>query len=403
MSHLSRLLAKRYLFSSKSHSVINIISSVSAFAISIPVAAMIILLSVSNGFGDLIKGLYRDFDPDIIVSSMEGSVFDSTSLNRAILLEFPEIEQVSMVVEESALFEYRGRQSIATLRGVDSLYHQVTPIEKVMKQGEYDLVFGDIPQIVVGQGIAYTLGVRTALYDPIKVYYPKRTQYNSMIPFANYNVERIFPVGIYVLDADTDSKYAIAPIEFAQKLFDYEGKYTDAMIKVRQGYDSDQVRSMLAEELGGEFLVQTREQMKESLYKIIVYEKWALFFIILLVLIIASFSVIGSMVMLIIDKKQDIQTLRALGADVTLVRSVFVNEGLLISTIGAIIGLFVGLMFCWLQITFGFVSLPQGTFLVSSYPVIVEMFDLLTIVVAFFAVTYIICRLTVVKMISKKQ
>lgn len=403
MSKLSRLLAKRYLFSSKSHSVINIISSVSAFAISIPVAAMVILLSVSNGFGDLIKDLYKDFDPDIVISSSDGRVFDSTALNRARLLDFSSVQQVSMVVEESALLEYRGRQSIATLRGVDSFYQKIIPIEGMIKQGKYDLVFGDMEQIVVGQGIAYTLGIRTSFYDPVKVYYPKRGRFNSMIPSANYNVDRVFPVGVYVLDADTDSKYAIVPIEFAQRVFDYEGRYTDAMIKVKSGLNHDDVRNVLAEELGDKFIVQTRQQMKASLYKIIVYEKWALFFIILLVLIIASFSVIGSMVMLIIEKNRDIQTLRALGADVNFVRSVFINEGMLISVIGAIIGLTIGLLFCWLQITFGFIQLPAGTFLVSSYPLVVKSLDIISIVVAFFVVTYVICRLTVVKMVSKNQ
>ncbi len=403
MSKLSRLLAKRYLFSSKSHSVINIISSVSAIAISIPVAAMVILLSVTNGFGDLIKGLYKDFDPDILISSSEGRVFDSLSLDRSRILEFSSIEQVSMVVEESALLEYRGRQSIATLRGVDSFYQHVVPIDGMIKQGEYDLVFGDIDQIVVGQGIAYTLGIRTAFYDPVKVYYPKRGRYNAMIPSANYNVDKLFPVGVYVLDADTDGKYVISSLDFAQRIFDYDGRYTGAMIKVKSGFNHDDVRNLLAQELGDKFIVQTRHQMKASLYKIIVYEKWALFFIILLVLIISSFSVIGSMVMLIIEKNRDIQTLRALGADVSFVRSVFVNEGMLISFIGAFIGLTIGLLFCWLQITFGFIQLPAGTFLVSSYPVIVKFLDIISIVISFIAVTYIICRLTVVKMISKIQ
>ena len=403
MSKLSRLLATRYLFSSKSHSVINIISSVSAFAVSIPVAAMVILLSVSNGFGDLIKDLYKDFDPDVVISASDGRVFDSLDLNRAKILDFPSVEQVSMVVEESALLEYRGRQSVAILRGVDSFYQEVVPIAGMVKRGEYSLFFGDMEQIVVGQGIAYTLGIRSAFYDPVKVYYPKRGRYNAMIPSANYNVDRLFPAGIYMLDAETDGKYAIAPIESTQRLFDYEGQYTNAMIKVKHGLDLDEVRNTLARELGDEYIVQTRQQMKASLYKIIVYEKWALFFIILLVLIIASFSIIGSMVMLIIEKGRDIQTLRALGADVTLLRSVFVNEGMLISVIGASIGLTVGLLFCWLQITFGFIQLPEGTFLITNYPIIVKSLDIMAITVSFFAVTYIICRLTVVKMISKNQ
>lgn len=401
MRNFSLFLARRYLFSRKSHSIINIISGVSSFAISVPVAAMIILLSVFNGFGDLVRGLYQQFDTDIIISSADSRLFDESDLDRARILSFDQIQDVSMVVEESVLLEYRGRQLLVSLRGVDEFYPNVVPLNKMIVRGEYSLASDGLDNIVLGQGIAYILGVRVEMFENVKVFYPSRGKYSPLLPFANYNIEVASPVGIYSLDAETDAKYAFSSLGFAQRVLDYEGKYTNAMVKIKQGEDVDQVREVLADELGVAFKVQTREQLNSSLYKIIVYEKWGLFFISLLVLIIASFSIIGSLVMLIIEKKKDIQTLRAMGANTDFIRGVFVREGMLISFIGAILGLFFGLGVCWIQIRFGLVRLPMDTFLVDSYPVQVELTDIIGIVVTFIVVSYSLCRLTVVKMVQK--
>lgn len=403
MRRLSLLFARRYLFSRRSHSVINIISGVSAFAVGVPVAAMVILLSVFNGFEGLVKNMYGEFDPDIAISPTQGKVFERDSVTRSCLLAIDGVDQVSYVLEENGLLEYRGRQFIGMVRGVDSMYKSVVPIEDMVVNGKYELHFGDMQQVVVGRGIAYNLGINTALYDPVSIYTPRRGSFSSLLPIDAYKQRSLFPAGVFALDAETDTKYVIAPLEFAQELFDYPGRVSSIMVKLKDGADQEKVRAAIATTLGDEFKVLNRYQQKASLYKIMSYEKWGIFFIILLVLIIASFSVIGSLVMLIIDKQKDIRTIITLGAGVDFVRRIFIAEGMMISLIGAVGGMTLGLLFCWVQIRFGLITIPAQTFLVDSYPVVVKLSDMAGVVVTFVAVNYIITKFTVVKMIAKSR
>ena len=403
MNRLASLFARRYLFSKKSHSVINIISGVSAFAVGIPVAAMVILLSVFNGFEELVKSMYKDFDPDIVVRAAEGKVFPETQLSQATLSAIEGVQKISAVLEDNALLEYRGRQYIGTIRGADSSYRQVIPIESMVTHGEYQPLFGDMEQALVGQGLAYNLGINIALYDPLRAYVPRRGNFSSLLPIEVAREGRIYPSGVFALDAETDSQYIITPLSFAQRLFDYEGKISSLMIKLTSGANPDKVRDAIASTVGSDFEVLTRYQQKASLYRIMRYEKWGIFFIILLVLIIASFSVIGSLVMLIIDKRKDLRTLITLGGDIPLLRGIFIREGMLISMIGAVGGMATGLLLCWIQIRFGVIRIPAQTFLVDSYPVIVKATDMASVVVAFVAVNYTIARLTVMKMIPKSD
>lgn len=402
MRRLSMLFARRYLFSRKSHSVINVISGVSAFAVGVPVAAMVILLSVFNGFDTLIKGMYREFDPDIAIVAAEGKVFDPGAVSGR-LADFPGVALVSQVVEDNALLEYRGRQYIATIRGVDSLYGSVVPIEDMVVEGEYQPWFGDMMQALVGQGVAYNLGVRTALYDPVKVFIPRRGSFSTLLPVDAYRMREIFPSGIFALDADTDGKYVITPIEFARSLFDYPGKVTSLMVRTSPGTDVAKVAASIGSELGDEYRVLTRYQQKASLYEVMAYEKWGIFVIILLVMVIASFSVIGSLAMLIIDKRGDMRTIMSMGGSVGFVRSIFVREGMMISLAGALSGMVLGLLICWVQITFGLIPMPAATFLVEAYPVVVKLSDIAAIAVCFTAVSYIIAKFTVVRMIPRSD
>lgn len=403
MRRLQALFARRYLFSRKSHSVINIISAVSSFAVGVPVAAMVILLSVFNGFEGLVKSMFRDFDPDIAVVAAEGKVFDADGVGRGRLLAVPGVGEVSMVLEDNALLEYRGRQFIATVRGVDSLYGSVVPIEDMVVEGEYEPWFGDMMQVLVGQGVAYNLGVRTALYDPIKVYVPRRGSFSTLLPIDFYREKEVFPSGIFALDAETDTKYVITPIEFTRALFDYPGKVSALAVKIRPGADADKVAAALRAELGGDFKVLTRYQQKASLYQIMTYEKWGIFVIILMVLVIASFSIIGSLVMLIIDKRGDMRTLVSMGGSVGFLRGIFVREGMMVSLMGAGGGMVFGLLLCWLQTAFGLVKIPADTFLIDAYPVVVKVSDMVAVAVCFTVVCYIITKFTVVRMIPRSD
>ena len=400
---LSFFIARRYLFSRKSHSVINLVSGVSAFTVAIPVMAMVVLLSVFNGFDTLIRSMYQHFDPPVSIAPVEGKVFEANELDLAAIRGLPEVSTLSFLLEETALFEYRGRQAIGTMRGVDSLFQRVVPIEEMVAQGEYALRFGDVEQTLVGQGVAAVLGINMALIEPMQVYMPRRGRSMAVLPIGMYRNQEVFPAGIFALDGETDSKYVLVTIDFARKLLEY-GPQTVSSVAVglTEGADPGRVRARIAEIAGDDYRVLTRLQQKEELYRIMQYEKWGIYFIILLVLVIASFSIVGSLIMIIIDKKQDTETLLALGADVPLIRRIFRLEGFLISGIGAVVGLVLGLMFCLLQHRFGWVKMAGTSFLIDVYPVEVRWTDLLGVVLSVSVINLLIARLTVAAMLRKK-
>lgn len=401
MNGLKLRFAWRYLISRKSHSVINIVSRISSCAVAIPVAAMVVLLSVFNGFDGLVRAMYSEFDPDIAITAARGKIFDADSVSRDGLLATAGVEAVSYVLEDNALLEYRGRQSVAAVRGVDSMFSRVVRIEPLMVDGTYGLMFGDIEQAVTGRGLAYALGIHNTLYDPIYAYTLKRNSFSTLLPLDGYNRERIAPRGSFMLDAETDSKYMIVPIAFARRLFDYEGKVSHIMVRCTPGADPAKVRKALADKLGTGFKVLTRYEQKASVYRMMRYEKWGLYLITLLVLVVASFSIVGSLVMLVIEKQDDISTLRAMGADARFVRGIFTREGMAINLLGAAAGLVLGVATCLLQQELGLVKLPASTFLVESYPVELKAPDIAVAVASFVTVGYVITKITVSSMIPK--
>ncbi len=400
---LSSLFARRYLFSRKSHSVINVISGVSALAVSVPVAAMVILLSVFNGLEGMVRQMYTEFDPDVMVSPSHGKTFAADSALSARLRSVDGVAAFSYLIEENAMVEYRGGQYIATLRGVDSLYGSVVPMEKMMVDGDFSLHFGEIEQAVVGRGMAYSLGIGTTGYDYLNVYAPRRGSFNPILPMDAYRTDRLLPASIFALDAETDSKYLIAPLDFARRLFDYPGQATGIAVRLTPGADPDRSAAKIAAELGDDFRALTRYQQKASLYRIMQYEKWGIFMICALVMVIASFSLIGSLVMLIIDKRGDVRTLLTLGATVRTVRAIFTREGMLLASAGAAAGLAVGVGFCLLQQRYGLITIPADTFLTDTYPVILRPGDLLAVAAAFIVTAAVIVRSTVAGMIPKSM
>lgn len=402
MNRLSFLFARRYMSSRNSLSVINIISRVSIFAVGVPVAAMVVLLSVFNGFDGLVKKMYGEFDPDIMVVPVAGKVFDTSVVNDK-MLKADGVDAYSYVLEESVLLEYRGRQAAAKLRGVDERYQEVVPVDRTLVYGDYELLFGDMQQAVVGQGLAYDLGVRTALYDQIYVYTARRGEYSSLLPIENYNVDGVFPTGIFALDSDTDGSYIFTTLDFARTLLDYEGKASGVAVKVSPAARTESVKKRLAADLGDGFRVLDRYQQKASMYHILQLEKLGIFFISFMVLIIASFSIVGSVVMLILDKKPDIRILYTMGADVKFVRRVFCGEGMLISIFGIAGGLVVGLVVALVQQYFGLVKIGAASFIVDAYPVAVQFTDLVMIAATALAVTWIINKFTVSRMIPRSS
>lgn len=393
---LAFFFARRYLNSAKSHSVINVISWVAAVAVGTPVAAMIVLLSVFNGFEGLVSDMYGEFDAEIAVRPTQGKTLDA-DITRERLLRTDGVEQVAMTLEGEVLLSYRGRQREAALLGVDSLYDHIVPIDSMVVAGEWRLRFGELQQAVVGAGVAYDLNINVALYDPVELFVPRRGSFSTFIPVDAYRTGRLYPAGVFALDAATDGRYVLAPLAAVQELLDYPGGVSQAMIKTTG--DPAEVQKTLRRELGSDVQVLTRYEQKASLYAVMKAEKWGIFLIILLVMVIASFAIVGSLVMLVIDKQADLQTLRALGGDRRFLRSIFVREGMMIAGLGAGAGLAVGLAVCWAQQTFALIKIPARTFLVEAYPVVVRPLDIALVAVSFLAVNYIITKFTVAKTI----
>jgi lipoprotein-releasing system permease protein len=398
MNRLVNWFARRFLFSPKSHSVINIISRVSMVAVGIPVAAMVILVSVFNGIDRLVRNLYNDFDPDIVILPAEGKVFTPDSLARGSIAELDGVAATSYVLEESALIEYHDRQATVTLRGVDSLFCEVVPIENMIVAGAW---ISD--SATIGQGVAYNIGISLMYSDEIKFYAPRRGSYSSLLPINSFSIAEISLDAIFALDADTDSQYVLVPLDFTQQLFDYEGRVSALMVRFAEGVHAKKLKKQIEAAVGDNFKVLDRYQLKASMYRIMKYEKWAVFFIGLLVLVIASFSIIGSLLMLIIDKRAGIRTLGAVGAPMKMVRRIFVRQGMMIGLTGAVGGLVLGVVVCGVQQIWGVIPMPAATFLVESYPVLMKPLDIVAICMAFVGVIYIITIFTVRRAITKSD
>ncbi len=401
MRGLENFFARRFLFSGKSHSVINIISRVSAVAVGIPVAAMVILMSVFNGFETLVSAMYREFDPEILVRPARGKVFDMADIDTAAVASVAGVSAVSAVLEDAALLEYRGSQITATVRGVDGGFGRVVPMDGMIVRGDFRLLHGELDETVVGQGIAYELGVRTSFYEPLRFYVPRRGNYSAILPVDAFRSGEAYPSGVFALDAETDGQYVIVSLDFARSLFDYPDKASALMIALQPGADTQRAMRGISEIAGPEFEVLDRYMQKPSVYRIMVYEKWGIFFIAAMVLLIASLSIVGSLVMLVIDKRDSVRTMSAMGCTPAFIRSVFLRQGLMIGGAGAAGGLTVGILVCLIQKWFGVVRIPARTFLIDSYPVVIEPVDLLCIVAVFAAINYSIAKFTVSRAVSK--
>ena len=400
---LPQFFARRYLFSPKSRSVVNLISGLSVAAVAMPVAAMIVLLSVFNGFESLVKSMCSAFDADLTVSARQGQTFAADAVDTAALRRIPGVEAMSFVLEESALLEHGDRQATATVRGVDDAYEAVFPLSDAVAAGEYRVRVGDLERLVIGQSMAYMLGVRTLADADVGVYAVRRGSFSSLLPFDNYTRRTIPLGGVYTLDLETERTYVLASLRMAQELFSRPGRVSGLVVRLRDGADAVQVRDAVAQQLGGDYRVRTRYELRASFYRIMTYEKWGIYFIILLVLLVASFSLIGSLAMLIIDKRKDIRTLMTLGADVPLLRKIFVSEGMMVYLLGAAGGLVLGLALALGQQHFGWLKLSGQTFLLDAYPVEVHAADLVWITLTFVVMSYLISSLTVRAMIPRRE
>jgi len=387
--NFSFYIARRYFRSKKSHNVINIISMISVAGVTIGTMALIVVLSVFNGFEQLVVSLYNSFNPDLQITLREGKTFQETDIPLSLIKEMPGVLNLTEVLEENALMRYKDKQAIVTLKGVGEEYRQMTGVDTMMAEGRFLLQSGDKNFTVLGYGVAYYLNANLNDYlNPITIFVPARTGKIGGSLEQAFNQEIIFPTGFFSIQQEFDVKYALMPIRFVRELLEYRNQITAIEIKLEAGTDLRKIQLQIEKVVGDKFRVKNRFQQQELLYNIMKSEKYAIFLILTFILLLATFNVVGSLSMLILDKKKDIDILQSMGASMTLIKRIFMTEGLMISFIGALAGMILGGVICWIQQAYGLINMggPNSTFVVDSYPVQMQPADF---VLVFFTVMLI--------------
>ena len=394
--HIAQFIAGRYLFARKSHNVINIISAISAIGMAVGTAALIIILSVYNGFDSLIRSMMSNVEPDLLITPAAGKTFVPDDSTFDWIYDQPSVRNMCCVLEEQVFISYEGKQSLAKAKGVDWVYEEESPLKDHMRDGEFKLHRGDVPLAAVGAGLAYELGISPRFLAPIEIYFPTRTGRISLAnPAASIESVRVYPSGLFSVNNDVDAELLIVPIEKMQELLEYDDEVSAVELRLTEDSPKDELKRLQKEigaRLGPGFKVKDRFQQNESLYKMMKYEKAAIFMILIFVIIIIAFNIFGSLTMLIIEKKEDIRILRSMGAQESLIRRIFVLEGWFISLVGLAGGLVIGVGFSAIQQAFGIIKMP-GHFVVQAYPIILSWSDILLTIVGVAAIGYLIALL----------
>lgn len=397
--HLPFFIARRYLFAKKSHNVINIISLISSVGIGIGSMALIIILSVYNGFDTLVKSFYQEYQPDFIITPSYGKIFRADSLFKAETGSIKGIDAISEIVEETVFIQYGNSQSIAVIKGVEPDYHTLNGMEKSLVEGKFKLFEGDIPHAVIGRALASGMRLRVRFVEPLEIYFPNRKANISVInPAAGLNNETVYPSGIISLNNEFDQKCLFIPVSVARNLLSYENDYVTS-VEVYLSKDTKEESARIGKELEEAigkhgYTIKNRYEQNETLYKMMRAEKFAVYLILFFVILIVSVNIFGSLSMLIIDKKNDMQTYGSIGAPRRLINRIFILQGWLISLIGAAAGIAVGLILCLIQQEFGVISMP-GNYIISSYPVHIKIADVFATFFGVAIIGYIIAVLPV--------
>ncbi len=375
-------IARRYLISKKSVNVINIISGISIAGVTVGTFALIVILSVFNGLDTSIKTLFSSFDPDIKISAVKGKSFELKDGDFDALKSLNGIVSVTPVIEEDALLRYGDRQYFATVKGVPVNYSETSGLDtSCITSGRFLLEAKQVPYAVVGQGVAYYLSVGLNFTDPVHIYTLKKGV-NGRPTLANaFNHSTIYASGIFANQQEIDSKYMLVPFGYAQELFQMGTRISAVELGLKKGVSGESVQPEIRRIMGEKFVVKTQFEQHELFYRVMKSEKWAIFIILGFILVIASFNILGSLSMLIIDKRADIAILQSMGANQKLIRTIFLFEGWMISLCGAVFGLILGILICWIQIKYGILKIPgnEGSFIFSSYPVEIRIGDLAAI------------------------
>ena len=381
-------IARRYLFAKKSTNAINIISGISVFGISVGTAALILVLSVFNGFEDLITGLFSNFNPDVKVTITEGKTFAVDTVMIDKIAALPAVSIVSQTIEETALFVYnKNNESVGILKGVDDYYKEVTGIDSTLREGEYRFQDGNREMAVLGVGIRNRLSVNVGDYSsPLEVYMAKRKKTGPLT--KPFNKKLIYPTGTFVIQQDFDSQYILSSLSFAQKILELKNKIGALEIRLTDDADPQLAAAEIRKIVGDKFTVKDRYQQDEAFFKIMNIEKWMSYAILCLTLILVAFNMIGALWMIVLDKKQDISILRSMGATRKIIRQIFLSEGILLGVLGMFLGFFFAVAFYIAQKNLGIVPIPAG-FVVDAYPISMRLPDFIVVAITVLAITLI--------------
>ena len=378
-------IARRYLFSKKSTNVINVISGISVVGIVVATMALVVTLSVFNGFHDLVASFFTSFDPQLKVTPVKGKTAAADDPVLTKIRQLPQIDVATDCLEDQALAVYGTRQAMVTIKGVADNFDRLTHINEIlMGDGTFELHAADMHYGIPGVRLADQLGTGITYECPMTIYAPQRQgQLNMADPTTGFKEDELYSPGVIfcVRQSKYDKNYIITSLQFARNLFQQEGRLTSLELRLKPGSNFDRVKAEIQKIAGDRFYVRDRFEQQDDTFKIMKIEKFIAYIFLTFILIVACFNIIGSLSMLIIDKKDDVVTLRNLGATDKQITRIFLFEGRLIAAIGAVVGILLGLLLCWLQQTFGLVKLGSttGSFIVNAYPVSVHPEDIILV------------------------
>ena len=371
-------IAKRYFLTSKKRNFVHIISWISLLGIAVGSAALILVLSVFNGFEDLILKMYNSFDPHIKIISAEGKVFNPHNIT----INDSEIAEKAFILEERVLLKYQDKKFIAKIKGVSSSYRGLTSFDSLLFEGNYINDYENENVAVIGRGVAYYLSIGlNNMFEQLQIFIPDRSKKTLLNNQEVFKHASVLPVGFFGIQAEIDEEYIITPISFIQKLAERGNNISSIEIRLKNKNEMLEFQKVLQERLGDQFSVKNRLEQQDFLYKILNTEKLVVFIILVFIMIIASFNIIGSLTMLMLDKKKDIKTFKSFGATQIGVESIFLNKSMLTIATGTFIGLTIGLALALLQHNFGFISMGSGSFVVDSYPVLIKKTDIVIVAI----------------------
>lgn len=388
-------IAWRYLFSKKKHNVINVISIVSMLGIMVSSAALIVVLSVFNGMEETISGWFNKFNPDFLVTLTEGKSFPVDSFPAAKIAKMSEVESVEEVVSDMVLATYNNRQELIRLKGVGEGYVAHNELQDIIIDGNFNLKQGNQPCAVFGAVSAGRFQVNLLNYEMLKVYYPKRTKKNLAQPAEAFTTQYLLPSGVFLTNTGNDEDLVFCPIDLARELMHYEGEVTSMEVKIKPSSDLSRFQKKLESELGSRYKVQNKYQQEATLFKIMRSEKFIIYVILAFILLVAAFNIIGSLGMLMLEKRDDMAVLRSMGAQESMIQQIFLYEGMAISLLGGLAGLLLGGVVCLIQIVFGVVKIgpESANYILSAYPVVLRFTDFIAVLLTILVVSLVISLL----------